>query len=148
MTINIQNCANVNVLGHHSGRNCKAVYNITNGDFYASVLDAAKILEVSPGAVSFALSPNHTRTCKGMRLCFVSRIMEHLDEIKAANDIRAEKSAEDEAASTEYAKICKARENCKKHKEAVDELRRKLDEATALMESAEAELKALLYKEI
>jgi predicted transcriptional regulator len=137
MTINIQNCANVNVLGHHNGRNCKAVYNITKGVFYASVLDAARILEVSPGAVSFALSPNHTRTCKGMRLCFVSRIMENLDEIKVANDIRAKKSAEDEAASTEYAKLRKAQEDYKKHKQNAEEFRRLEAEELRLMEEAD-----------
>lgn len=141
MTVNIQNCANVNVLGHHSNRNCKAVYNITTGDFYASVLDAARILEVSAGAVSFALSTNHKRTCKGMRLCFVSRIMEYLDEIKEANDIRAKKSDEDRAASTEYTKLHKAQEDYKKHKQSAEEFRRLMEEELRLTEEAERILK-------
>jgi hypothetical protein len=136
MTINIQKCSNVTVIGHHSGRNCKAVYNITTGQFYASVLDTARILEVSHGAVSFALSPDHKRTCKGMRLCFVSRIMENLDEIKEANDIRAKKSAEDEAASTEYAKLRKAQEDYKNHKHNAEEFRRMMEEELRLAEDA------------
>lgn len=141
MTINIQNCANVNVVGSHSGRNCKAVYNITTGDFYASVLDTAKILEVSPGAVSFALDPKHNRTCKGMRLCFVSRIMEYLDEIKEANDIRAKKSAENESNSTEYEKLRKAQADYRQHKQNADEFWRLMEEELRLMQEAERVLK-------
>lgn len=80
MTINIQKATNVNVTGHHSNKNCKAVYNITTGEIYASGLDAANALEIDPSCVSAALT-GKSKTCKGMRLCLVSKIMEHLEEI-------------------------------------------------------------------
>lgn len=141
MTINIQNASNVTVIGQHTSRNCKTVYNITTGDFYASVLDTSRILEVSPGAVSFALSPNHKRTCKGMRLCFVSRILENLDEIKEANDARAKKSAESANCSAECEKFHKAQADYKKHKQSAENFRRLMEEELRLMEEADRILK-------
>lgn len=141
MTINIQNASNVTVIGQHTNRNCKTVYNITTGDFYASVLDTARILEVSPGAVSFALSPNHKRTCQGMRLCFVSRILENLDEIKEANDARAKKSAENAHCSAECERFHKAQEDYKKHKQSAENFRRLMEEELRLMGEAERILK-------
>ena len=92
MKITIQNCANVTVNGNHNHKNCKPVYNITTGKFYASGLDIANALNVEPGTVSAALNKK-LHTVKGMRICFVRDIMEYLDEINEANRIRAEKVA-------------------------------------------------------
>lgn len=92
MTINIQKCSNVTVNGNHNHKNCKPVYNITTRKFYASGLDIAKALDVDPATVSAALNKK-LHTVKGMRICFVRDIMEHLEEINEANRICEEKIA-------------------------------------------------------
>ena len=90
MTINIQKASNVNVIGHHSNKNCKAVYNITTGEIYASGIDAANALGVDRSCVSAALI-GKSKTCKGMRLCLGSKMMDHLEEITEQNRIRIAK---------------------------------------------------------
>ena len=116
MTVNIQKCSNITVLGHHSNSNCKIVYNITTGEFYASVLDTSKILGVTQGAVSFSLNPDHKRTCKGMRLCYLSRIMEYLDEIQEANRTRTERDRTNAEKASAYDAIMTEQEAKRKAK--------------------------------
>lgn len=148
MTINIQKCSNVTVNGHHSGRNCKPVYNITTGKFYASVLDAANALGVSQASVSYALDDNEYRMCKGMRLCFVSKIMEHLEEINQENAKRAERDrmntermTERDAENARLEVIRNARAKVTRHKARVEELEAELTNERRLVEEAEAEFK-------
>lgn len=150
MTINIQNASTVNVNGTHNGKNCKAIYNITTGEFYASGLDTAKALGVDPGTVSAALN-GRMRTVKGCRLCFLSRIMEHLEEINKQNRIRAERdrinaekiAAYDAIVEEQEAKRkakAKAEERVNAHKAKLEALRRQIEEESALMDKATIEL--------
>jgi predicted transcriptional regulator len=129
MTINIQKCSNVTVNGVHGGRNSKSVYNITTGDFYASVLDTANTIGVSQGAVSFALNDKERRTCKGMRLCFVSKIMEHLEEINQENIKRRERDRMKDEKIADYEKLLAEKEE-----------RRKAQEELARLEAEQMEL--------
>lgn len=142
MTINIQKATNVNVTGHHSNKNCKAVYNITTGEIYASGLDAANALEIDPSCVSAALT-GKSKTCKGMRLCLVSKIMEHLEEITEQNRIRLEKVvaydaiiAEREAKQKALEKVEKHDENCADIRMQIVKLQEKLTEETRLRNEA------------
>lgn len=143
MKINIQKCSNVTVIGRHNARHCKAVYNITTGDMYASVIDAANALGVSQSSVSFALDDDERRTCKGMRLCFQTKMMEHLEEIMEQNRIRSAKVAAYDTNAERRNAIARAQEKLNKHKANVEELRRKLDEEMVLMTDAESELRRL-----
>lgn len=137
MTVNIQKASNVNVTGHHRNNNCKAVYNITTGEIYASGLDAANALEIDPSCVSAALI-GKSRTCKGMRLCFVSKMMEHLEEITEQNRIRIAKVAAYDTMIAEQTAKQKAQENLEKHRAKCDELRAKLEREMQLLQEAEA----------
>ena len=147
MTINIQNASTVNVNGTHTSKNCKAIYNITTGEFYASGLDTAKALGVDPGTVSAALN-GRMRTVKGCRLCFLSRIMEHLEEIHAQNRIRAERdsinaekiAAYDAIVAEQEAKRkakAKAEERVNAHKAKIDALRRQIEAESSALSEAE-----------
>jgi hypothetical protein len=137
MTINIQKASNVNVDGRHRNNNCKAVYNITTGEIYSSGLDAANALGIDPSCISAVLI-GKSKTCKGMRFCFVSKIMEHLDEITEQNRIRIAKVAAYDAMIAEQAAKQKAQENLAKHRAKCDELRAKLDKEMQLLQAAEA----------
>lgn len=150
MTINIQNASTVNVNGTHNHTNCKPVYNITTGAFYASGLDIAKTLGVDPASVSSALN-GKIRTVKGCRICFVSRIMEHLEEINEQNRIRVERdrinaekiAAYDAIVEEQEAKRkakAKAEERVNAHKARLEALRRQIEEESALMDEATTEL--------
>jgi hypothetical protein len=142
MTINIQKCANVTVIGHRNHKNCKPVYCIDTGEIYASTIDAADANEVSKPSMSNALT-GKTRTCNGKRFCFVSKMMEHLEEITEANRIRAEKVAAYDAEQAKRIKISDAQANVEKRKANADELRQKLADADALVAEAERELNEL-----
>lgn len=143
MTINIQKASNVTVIGRHGARHCKAVYNITTGDMYASVIDAANALGVSQGAVSLALDDEQRRTCKGMRLCFQTKMMEHLEEIMEQNRIRAQKVAAYDADIERRNAIAKAEEDVNKLEAKVAELRRQLEEAESNLKLAQYDLMEL-----
>lgn len=137
MTINIQNATNVNAIGHRNGKNCKAVYNITTGEIYTSGIDAANALDVDPSCVSGALT-GKSKTCKGMRLCLVSRMMEYLEEITEQNRIRVAKVAAYDAMMAEQNAKKMAQENFTKHKARCEELQAKLEKEMQLMQEAEA----------
>lgn len=143
MTINIQNATNVNVTGHHNNKNCKAVYNITTGEIYASGIDAANILNVDPSCVSAALT-GKSKTCKGMRLCLVSKMMENLEEITEQNRIRIAKVdaydkmiAEQEAKQKALEKVEKHQQNCNDIRLQIVELNKKLEVETRLRNEAQ-----------
>ena len=143
MTINIQKCSNVTVNGTHKARNCKAVYNITTGQIYASVLDAANALNVSQGAVSFALDDENIRTCKGMRLCFLSKMMEHLEEINQANLVRIAKVAAYDADEKRRNALAAAEADVQKWEARVAELQEELARAESNLNLARYDLAEL-----
>jgi multidrug resistance efflux pump len=142
MTVNIQNCSNVTVVGKRTSKNCKAVYNITTGEIYASCLDAADAIGATLASVSNALN-GKTNKCKGMRLCFVSKMMEHLEEINQSNRDRIAKVAAYDADVAHRNAVAKAQEDVQKREEKVAELRRKLEEAEADLSSAKYDLQEL-----
>ena len=147
MTINVTKCSNVTVNGTHNHTNCKPVYNITTGAFYASGLDIAKTLGVDPASVSAALN-GKIRTVKGCRICFVSKIMEHLEEINEQNRIRAERDrmnaermTERDAENAKLEVIRNARAKVTRHNARVAELEAELTNERRIVEEAEAEFK-------
>lgn len=137
MTINIQQAANVNAIGHHTSKNCKLIYCIDTGYFYASVTDAAEVLGVSVSTLSYALN-NDGAKCQGKRFCFVSKIYGHLGEIAEANRIRNEKIAAYDAMIAEQNAKREAQANLAKHQANIDALRLKLEREMALMQEAQA----------
>jgi hypothetical protein len=84
--INIQKNATIKVNGTHIHGNSKEVFNMTTGEFFASLSDAAHSVKGSVGTMSCAIK-HRNGVYKGMKWCYVSEINEHLDEI--ATDIRA-----------------------------------------------------------
>jgi hypothetical protein len=150
MTINIQKCSNVTVNGTHNHTNCKPIYNITTGEFYASGLDTANALCVNHASVSAALN-GRVRTIKGCRLCFVSKIMEHLEEINEQNRIRSERDRINAEKAAAYDTImaeqeakrkakAKAEERVNAHKAKIEALRRQIEAESASLNEAETDL--------
>lgn len=92
MTINIRRATNVKAVGHHINGNSKPVFCITDGAVYASVIDAAEKTGATQSNMSAAVT-GKIKTCKGKRYCFISNVMEHLDEIAENLKIRNEKVA-------------------------------------------------------
>lgn len=142
MTVNIQNASNVTVVGTHDHKNCKGVYCITTGEVYASVMDAAKANNMTQGAMSAAIA--HGSVCRnGNKFCFVSRIIEHLDEIAVNNRARTMKvNAYDEVMARREV-IRKAEDKLAKHRAKVEELRQMLNDEMELMADADIELQKL-----
>ena len=137
MTINIKRAANVTAVGHHTNKNSKPVFCITDGAVYASATDAAEKIGVDPSTMSSAVT-GKTGNCKGKRYCFVANVMEHLDEISEHLKIRNEKVAAYDAMIAEQNAKKEAQENFAKHKAKCEELRAKLEKEIALMQEAEA----------
>ena len=135
MTINIQKCANVTVIGHRTHKNCKPVYCIDTGEIYASALDAAKANGVTTAPMSNVLTGKY-KTCNGKRFCYVSKITEHLEEIAEANRIR-------EAKVTAYDMIAEKQSKINKHNARIAELQAETAKETAARAEAQQELDAL-----
>lgn len=160
MTINIQNCSNVTVLGHRENGNCKAIYNITTGEIYASVSDAAEIIGVTPASVSQCVL-GLTNTCKGMRLCYLSKMTEYIEEITENNRVRyAEARAYNEkkrlfdAIHKIRAIILKRKHNISQYQERIakyqakiDALQAEIDNETNLLNEDKTKLDQL-YEEV
>ena len=137
MNINIQQCSNVTVIGHHNHKNCKPVYCIDTGELYASALDAANANGVCQSPMSSCLT-GKTKTCNGKRFCYVSKMMEYLEEITEANRIRSEKVAAYDAIVAEQNAKKQAQENLVKHQANIEALRQKLEVEMQLLQEAEA----------
>ena len=136
MTINIKRAANVTVIGRHTNGNCKPVFCITDGSVYASVTDAGEKNCVHPVSIS-NVCLNKQRRANGKRYCFVSDVMEHLDEIAENLKIRNEKVAHYDAMIAEQNAKKEAQENLAKHKAKCEELRAKLEKEMELLQKAE-----------
>ena len=153
MTINIQNASTVNVTGHHSHKNSKAVYCIDTGEIFASTIDAAEANDVSVSAISLVCL-GKTKTCNGKRFCYVSKMMENLEEITEATRVRAAKVAAYDAEIERQNAIAKAEEerrktlakaesDVQKYEAKVADLRSKLADVESKLENAKNELNAL-----
>lgn len=139
MTINIQKCSNVTVTGHHNHKNCKPVYCITTGEMYASAIDAANANGVGVSPMSAVLT-GKTKTCNGKRYCFVSKMMEHLEEINEANRARSVKVAAYDAEAERKNALARAEEDVKKWEAKVAELQEQLGRAESNLNLAKYDL--------
>lgn len=90
--ITITKQSNAQAIGTRSHGCCKPVMCITTGKVYASASDAAEEIGVSLSVLCHA-ARGAIRTCKNKRWCYVSHVMEHLDEIAENIRIREEKVA-------------------------------------------------------
>jgi hypothetical protein len=136
MTIQIKRATNVTVIGRHIGGNCKPVFCITDGSVYASVTDAAEKNGIHFVSIS-NVCLNKQRHANGKRYCFVSDVMEHLDEISENIKVRNEKVMSYDAMIAEQAAKKEAQEKLAKHKAKCEELRAKLAREEQLMKEAE-----------
>lgn len=139
MTITIQKCSNVTVIGKHINKNCKATYDIDDARFYASVSDLADALGVTTSAVSAALAKEDA-VCCGHRICFVSELLEKFDAINEVNRIRAEKAAAYDAENERRNAIAKAEADVQKCVEQVEDMRNQLSNAETALNHAKARL--------
>lgn len=146
MTFNIQNASIINVEGHRTSKHCKAVYCITTGEVYASVLDAAEANGVTQGAMSWALC-GKSKSCKGKRYCFVSQIVEHLDEIASVNRAREAKVVAHDRMIAKQNKIREVKARIDEHDAVIMELNEKLNKEIELRTKANDELYALQHSE-
>lgn len=81
MTITVQNASEIkNVQGMPRNTNAKPVFCIDTGEVFASVTDAAVSVNANPSTMSWCLTERQ-KTCKGKRYCYLSKVIEHLDEI-------------------------------------------------------------------
>jgi hypothetical protein len=104
-------------VGASTNGNRKPVFCLTTGEVYASVRDAAKILGSAQSCMSRACSDS-SYTCKGKRFCFVSDIVQHLDEM--AENIRKAKEYDKLIAQSEARRIDKVNEESKANKPDID----------------------------
>lgn len=133
--INVQNESNVRAVGEHIKGNCKPVFNITTGEVYTSLSDAAEKLGASKGNMSMVVT-GKVRAYKGIKLCYVAKITEHIEEISESINKK----------NAVYKKVTawhEANERLAQHKSRVEKLQRKLTEEIKLLETAESEVKKL-----
>lgn len=156
-TINIQNEANINAMGEHTGKNAKPVICLDNGQVFTSMIDAATYANVATSSMVFHLQ-GKSKACKGKHFCYLSRVNENLDTLvtrlrKTSNDsedakkwreyqaeqerIRLEKEAHD-------ALVAKVQDKVNKRKAICERIKAELERADARRIEAEAELNALL----
>ena len=135
MTINIQKCSNVTVVGHRTSKNCKSLYDIDGAKFYASGMDLAEAFDVSPSSVSYAIN-NEGATCKGHRIIPVSSLLDNLELINEVNRTLVEKAAAYDAEAARRSLVAKAEADVQKREETVAELRRQLEEAEGELNTA------------
>ena len=138
--ITITKTANANALGHRSSGNCKPVMCITTGMIYASATDAAEQIGISQSVLSMAAA-GKLKTCMGKRWCYVSNVMQHLDEISQNIQLREEKLL----AYDTIINAQKRKDELEKRKAKLEELRKKLEVETAAIKEEEQNLGEVLY---
>lgn len=141
--IRIQNTSNINAEGNHTRRNAKAVFCITTGDVYASATDAAERLGCAPSTVSWAAT-KRMKTCKGLRLCYVSDITEYLEEIAVCARARETKVVAYNAIVEKEKALKEANDSVTRHQAKCEELRRQLAAEEQALKTAEAAVNNLI----
>jgi hypothetical protein len=126
--ITLHNEAVVSAHGRKRNTNAKPVFCIDTGEVYASSLDAAEQIGVSPSTLSWALT-GRQKTCKGKRYCLVSKIPEYLEEITIAMQTRDMK--------------VRAYDEMIYHQQAIDEAIAKLEKDKATREKLKRQLEAI-----
>lgn len=135
--ITLTNESIVNANGKKRNGNSKPIFCIDTGKVYASQLDAAEELSVHASTLCAALT-GKTKTCKGMRFCFVSKLPEYFEEIAMAVQVRQSKiKAYDEMVGHQN-EIAAAKAEVEKHRANYEKLQQKLTkEMEALTASKE-----------
>ena len=123
--ITIHNATEITAEGNRTRGNAKAVFCITTGDIYASATDAAEILGCAPSSVSW-VATGRMKQCKGLRLCYVANITEHLEEIAECARARQTKVTAYDAIIAEQ----KTRANAQANYEKAMARREKLRQST------------------
>ena len=82
-TITLNNEMKLEVVGTHTGKISKPIYDITTKTAYASLTDAAEAIGGNVGDISKHLQGKGKKV-KGHRFCFVKDIPAHIHEITAA----------------------------------------------------------------
>ena len=140
--ITLTNESTVNANGKKRTKNAKPVFCIDTGDVYASSLDAAEAIGVGTSTLCAALT-GKTKTCKGMRFCFLSKVPEYFDEITTAMQIRQNKiKAYDEMIGHQSA-VEAARAEVDKRRANYDKLQQKLAKEFDALTAAQAKLEEL-----
>lgn len=140
--ITLTNESTVNANGRKRNGNSKPIFCIDTGKVYASQLDAAEELGVHASNLCAALT-GKTKTCKGMRFCFVSKLPEYFDEIAMAVQLRQSKiKAYDEMVGHQHA-IDDATAQVEKCRAYYDKLQQKLSKAFDDLTAAQAKLEEL-----
>ncbi len=134
-TIKLQNDTIIKAEGIRTNGNCKAVFCITTGEVYSSALDASEANNLHPSAVS-RLIANNGKCRNGKRFCYVSQIVEHLDEIAECNRVRQQKVMSYDAEVAKKEKALKANEEYEKRKTKCEMLKKKLEEEERLKTEA------------
>ena len=80
MKIIINETAEITAEGTRTAKTCKPVICLNDGRVFASGKDAAEQLNVSPSQVCECLR-GQIKSCKGLKLCYLSKVNEHLDVI-------------------------------------------------------------------
>ena len=80
--ITITNACTATVAGIRTHGNCKPIFCLTTGEFFASLLDACDKYNITQSNLSYHLM-GHSKhqTCKGLKFCYASKVQEHYDEI-------------------------------------------------------------------
>lgn len=141
--ITIQNTSSINTIGTRTNGNRKPVFCISTGIMYASASDAAEKIGCSQGNMSWALT-GRMRTCKGMRFCYVTEIIDHLEEIADIARKRAEKEIAYDAIVAKEKAIKEANDNLARHQAKCEELRRMLAAEEQHLKTAEAAVNNLI----
>lgn len=134
-SITITKTSTAKAIGHRSNGNCKPVYCITTGKVYDSALSAAEELGVSSSVLSMAAA-GKLKTCKGERYCYVSQVMNYLEEIAECSRVRAEKVAAYDKIVGKQQKINALAER----KAKLAKMKEKLEREAAAIAAEEAEL--------
>lgn len=140
--VTLHNEATISAQGKKRTTNAKPVFCIDTGMVYASSLDVAEQIGVSPSTVSWALT-GRQKTCKGKRYCFVSQITEHLDEIASTAQLREFEAVEYRKIVYKNKAINDTTAKLEKHKENLLKLKQKLAAEEQAIIDAERELAEL-----
>lgn len=138
--ITITKQANAQALGQRSHGCCKPVMCITTGKIYASASDAAEEFGVSLSVLCLA-ARGAIKTCKNKRWCYVSNVMQHLDELGENIRVREEKAA----AYDFIVNAQKRKDDLEQRKAKAAELRKQLELEDAAIAAEAKALSEVLY---
>lgn len=126
----------------HSTGTRTPVFCITDLKWFPSAKNAAKAYNVSPGAISWAIT-GRAKTCKGKRFCTVSDMPYYAEEIAEASRILGEKATNYDNIIAEQERVRKIHETHEIRKAEYIKAFREFEEAQKLLAESEAEIKAL-----